>query len=51
MYICNVPGQRYIGMWQDNCRHGNAIMVTLDGMYFEGQFVQNKMMVSVNFAI
>ena len=48
MFICyNVSGQRYIGLWQDDCRHGNGIIVTLDGMYFEGQFVQNKMTVNM----
>lgn len=36
-------GQKYMGMWQDDCRHGNGIIVTIDGMYFEGTFTQNKM--------
>ncbi|KAL5005990.1 hypothetical protein ScPMuIL_017148 [Solemya velum] len=36
-------GEKYMGMWQDDCRHGNGIVVTLDGMYFEGNFIQNKM--------
>ena len=36
-----------MGMWENDCRHGNGIIVTLDGMYFEGNFVQNKMSVSI----
>ncbi len=39
-----------MGVWQDDNRHGNGIIVTLDGMYFEGNFVQNKMMVSLHFS-
>ena len=41
-----LAGLKYMGMWQDDSRHGNGIIVTLDGMYFEGNFVTNKMVVS-----
>ena len=41
-----VAGEKYMGMWQDDCRHGKGIVVTLDGMYFEGNFVHNKLSVS-----
>jgi len=34
-----------MGMWQDDGKHGSGCIVSLDGMYFEGNFVQNKMMV------
>ena len=36
-----------MGLWQDDNRHGNGIVVTLDGMYFEGNFVQGKLSVSI----
>lgn len=32
-----------MGMWQDDCRHGNGIMVTLDDIYYEGNFVNNNL--------
>lgn len=35
-----------MGSWQDNSCHGKGIIVTLDGMYFEGNFLQNKISVS-----
>ena len=38
-------GEKYMGMWQDDGKHGSGCIVSLDGMYFEGNFVQNKMMV------
>ena len=34
-----------MGMWVDDQRHGSGVLVTLDGMYFEGNFVQNKLQV------
>lgn len=36
-----------MGLWQDDNRHGNGIVVTLDGMYFEGNFVQGKLSVCI----
>ena len=36
-----------MGMWQDDNRHGDGIVVTLDGMYFEGNFQHNKLIVSL----
>ncbi|XP_041374852.1 alsin-like isoform X2 [Gigantopelta aegis] len=38
-----LKGEKYMGMWQDDCCHGKGIVVTLDGMYFEGNFVHNKL--------
>ena len=35
-----------MGMWQEDYRHGDGIVVTLDGMYFEGNFQYNKLTVS-----
>lgn len=34
-------GEKYMGMWQDDVRHGKGIMVTLDDVYYEGDFVNN----------
>eukprot|EP00794_Sanderia_malayensis_P017360 gene17360-19095_t len=36
-------GEKYIGMWLNNQRHGYGIVVTVDGVYCEGRFVQNKL--------
>nr|XP_006820146.1 PREDICTED: alsin-like [Saccoglossus kowalevskii] len=36
-------GEKYMGMWQDDYRHGNALVVTLDGVYYEGTFMHNKL--------
>ncbi|XP_067686605.1 alsin-like isoform X2 [Haliotis asinina] len=36
-------GEKYMGMWNDDVRHGKGIVVTLDGMYFEGTFSANKL--------
>ncbi|XP_064466211.1 alsin-like isoform X2 [Ornithodoros turicata] len=36
-------GEKYMGMWQDDLRHGNGIMVTLDDIYYEGNFVNNNL--------
>jgi amyotrophic lateral sclerosis 2 protein len=31
-------GEKYMGMWGgDSLRHGRGIMVTIDGIYFEGR--------------
>ena len=38
-------GEKYMGLWLDNNRHGNGIIVTIDGLYFEGTFVQNNILV------
>lgn len=35
-----------MGMWQDDVRQGSGIVVTLDGMYFEGNFTTDKLTVS-----
>jgi len=35
-----------MGMWQDDNRHGNGVIVTVDGLYFEGNFVNGKITVS-----
>ena len=43
MYI---TGEKYMGMWQEDCRHGDGVVVTLDGMYFEGNFQHDKLTVS-----
>ena len=35
-----------MGLWQDDVRQGSGIVVTLDGMYFEGNFTNDKLTVS-----
>ena len=45
-----IPGQKYMGQWLDDNRHGNGLVVTLDGYYFEGNFTNGKMSVSFWFA-
>ena len=41
-----LKGEKYLGQWLDSNRHGSGIIVTLDGMYFEGNFNNNKFLVS-----
>ncbi|XP_057708609.1 alsin-like isoform X2 [Corythoichthys intestinalis] len=36
-------GEKYMGMWLDDERHGSAVVVTQYGMYYEGNFRENKM--------
>ncbi|MGH0117624.1 UNVERIFIED_CONTAM: hypothetical protein FKN15_041816 [Acipenser sinensis] len=36
-------GEKYMGMWQDDLRHGNGVIVTQFGLYYEGAFSSNKM--------
>ncbi|XP_076603108.1 alsin-like isoform X2 [Chaetodon auriga] len=36
-------GEKYMGMWLDEQRHGNAVVVTQYGVYYEGTFRDNKM--------
>lgn len=35
-----------MGMWQGDAKHGSAVLVTLDGLYIEGCFNNNKMTVN-----
>jgi amyotrophic lateral sclerosis 2 protein len=36
-------GEKYMGMWANNVRSGPGCVVTLDGIYYEGHFVHDKM--------
>lgn len=36
-----------MGTWQDNLRQGTGVVVTQFGLYYEGAFRDNKMMVSI----
>ncbi|XP_020613011.1 alsin-like [Orbicella faveolata] len=36
-------GEKYMGMWEADCRHGPGLLVTLDGIYNQGIFAQNKL--------
>ena len=35
-------------MWANDQRHGQGIVVTVDGVYYEGKFVQNRLAVSIS---
>lgn len=35
-----------MGLWLDDQRHGSAVVVTQYGVYYEGSFRDNKMVVS-----
>uniref|UniRef100_A0A673I4H7 Alsin-like n=1 Tax=Sinocyclocheilus rhinocerous TaxID=307959 RepID=A0A673I4H7_9TELE len=37
-------GEKYMGMWLDDQRHGVGVVITQFGMYYEGIFCNNKMM-------
>lgn len=36
-----------MGMWQDSLRQGTGVVVTQFGLYYEGAFRDNKMMVNI----
>ncbi|CAH0557543.1 unnamed protein product [Brassicogethes aeneus] len=36
-----VAGEKYIGSWSDNKKEGQGIIVTSDGVYYEGNFHQD----------
>lgn len=36
-----------MGLWLEEQRHGNAVVVTQSGVYYEGIFRDNKMSVSL----
>ncbi|CAG5116288.1 unnamed protein product [Candidula unifasciata] len=38
-----LKGEKYMGMWVHGHRQGSGVLVTLDGMYFEGNFLQSKL--------
>ena len=39
-------GEKYMGMWSNDQRHGFGVVVTVDGVYYEGKFFQNRLAVS-----
>lgn len=40
-----IVGEKYLGSWNNNTKHGSGLIVTLDGIYYEGVFVQDVFMV------
>lgn len=38
-------GEKYMGQWLDDQRHGSAVVVTQCAVYYEGTFKENKMSV------
>ena len=36
-----------MGMWENDMRSGKGLIVTLDGIYNEGKFSANKLVVSI----
>uniref|UniRef100_A0A7N8X3X3 Alsin-like n=1 Tax=Mastacembelus armatus TaxID=205130 RepID=A0A7N8X3X3_9TELE len=36
-------GEKYMGLWLDDQRHGSTVVVTQYGLYYEGTFKENKM--------
>lgn len=41
-------GEKYMGLWQDHQRQGTGVVVTQFGLYYEGAFKDNKMMVRIS---
>ena len=35
-----------MGMWSNDQRNGYGVVVTVDGVYYEGNFFQNRLVVS-----
>lgn len=42
-------GEKYLGNWSDNKKHGCGLIVTLDGIYYEGLFTQDVLTVGINY--
>lgn len=40
-------GEKYLGYWSNNMKHGCGLIVTLDGIYYEGVFTQDVLTVSL----
>lgn len=38
-------GERYLGMWKNDSRHGKGILIGIEGTYHEGQFDNNRLVV------
>jgi hypothetical protein len=38
-----VSGEKYMGLWASDMKTGHGCVVTLDGVYYEGNFYHNKM--------
>ncbi|RZF32994.1 hypothetical protein LSTR_LSTR008707 [Laodelphax striatellus] len=36
-------GEKYMGCWNNNMRNGNGLIITRDGIYYEGIFSQNEL--------
>ncbi|XP_076313442.1 amyotrophic lateral sclerosis 2 [Tachypleus tridentatus] len=36
-------GEKYMGMWHEDFRHGKGLVVTIDGIYYEGTFISDKL--------
>lgn len=36
-----MAGEKYLGNWNDNKKHGNGVIVTSEGVYYEGMFSQD----------
>ncbi|XP_031843534.1 amyotrophic lateral sclerosis 2 [Nomia melanderi] len=36
-----IAGEKYLGSWSNNMKHGCGLIVTLDGIYYEGVFMQD----------
>lgn len=43
-------GEKYMGMWLEDQRQGTGVVITQFGLYYEGEFSNNKMMVSVKYS-
>lgn len=40
-----ISGEKYLGNWSDNKKHGQGLIVTSDGIYYEGVFNQDILIV------
>jgi hypothetical protein len=50
MFLCifiAFAGEKYLGYWSNNMKHGCGLIVTLDGIYYEGVFTQDVLTVSL----
>lgn len=44
-----ITGEKYLGNWLDNKKHGGGLIVTSDGIYHEGIFNQDILTVTIRY--
>ena len=41
--VMEEAGEKYLGMWEEDVRQGPGCVVNIDGVYYQGKFLNNKL--------